>query len=175
VKAILNIDLERDGISIIAIHGVHFDVFARLFSAGCLPKKCAILADADLDPADADDIPDAEDVSVEEDEPGRPDLIALENGYVKVFLGDTTFERELTTEGNLRMLEATALSLGAPRLVDAIRDADLTGADNELKDAVLRAAKRFGKGRFAQVAARHVEQATELPRYIQDAVAWLRE
>jgi putative ATP-dependent endonuclease of OLD family len=57
-RAVLNIDLEREGISVIAIHGVHFDVFAKLFSDGCLPKKCAIVGDADLDPAEVSDIPD---------------------------------------------------------------------------------------------------------------------
>lgn len=46
--------------------------------------------------------------------------------------------------------------------------------DDQLKDAVLRTAKRFGKGRFAQVAARHVARATELPDYIREAVEWLR-
>src|SRR5258708_3281865 len=108
------------------------------------------------------------------DQPVRPDLAALENAYVKVFLGDTTFEREVTTDGNLAMLEAAARALGAPRIAQKISDAGFLGADEELKDAVLRTAKRFGKGRFAQVAARHVAQATELPSYIVDAVEWLR-
>ena len=45
----------------------------------------------------------------------------------------------------------------------------------ELKDKVLRTAKRFGKARFAQVAARHIEKAGALPAYITDAIAWLRE
>jgi putative ATP-dependent endonuclease of the OLD family len=40
---------------------------------------------------------------------------------------------------------------------------------------VLRTAKRFGKARFAQVAARHVDQAGALPTYVTDAIAWLRE
>jgi putative ATP-dependent endonuclease of the OLD family len=102
-------------------------------------------------------------------------LAALENDYVKVFLGATTFEREITTDGNLAMLEAAARALGAPRIARKLSDAEVLGADDELKDAVLRTAKRFGKGRFAQVTARHVEVATELPGYIADAVAWLRD
>ncbi|MBR0866192.1 AAA family ATPase [Bradyrhizobium diazoefficiens] len=178
VKAILGVDLEREGISVIAIHGVHFDVFAKLFSAGCLPKKCAIVADADLDPAEANELADAgaeADAADEgDDQPVRPDLAALENAYLKVFLGDTTFEREITTDGNLAMLETATRALGAPRIAQKISDADFLGVDDELKDAVLRTAKRFGKGRFAQVAARHVAQATELPSYIADAVEWLR-
>ncbi|MGY4433889.1 hypothetical protein ACVWWO_006366 [Bradyrhizobium sp. F1.13.1] len=33
---------------------------------------------------------------------------------MKVFLGDTTFEREITTDGNLAMLETATRALGAP-------------------------------------------------------------
>jgi putative ATP-dependent endonuclease of OLD family len=179
VKAILDIDLEREGISVIAIHGVHFDVFAGLFNSACLPKKCAIVADADLDPAEANELADADadadSADEDDDQPVRPDMAALENAFVKVFLGDTTFEREITTGGNLAMLEATARALGAPRIAQKLSHAGVLGADDELKDAVLRTAKRFGKGRFAQVAARHATQATELPSYIVDAVEWLRD
>jgi putative ATP-dependent endonuclease of the OLD family len=177
VETILGIDLEREGISVIAIHGVHFEVFANLFRAGCLPKKCAIVADADLDPAEANEVADAggDGANENDDQPIRQDLTALEGEYVKVFLGDTTFEREITTDGNLVMLEAAARALGAPRIAQKLSDAAVLGVDDDLKDAVLRTAKRFGKGRFAQVAARHAWQATELPGYIGDAVDWLRD
>jgi putative ATP-dependent endonuclease of OLD family len=175
VKEILQVDLEREGISVIAIHGVHFDVFAKLFSEGCLPKKCAIVADADLNPAEADELPESDDDDEAEDAPVRPDLEELEGPYVKVFLGDTTFERELATRENLPMLQATATALGAPRIAARIHRAIQGTHDPGLKDAVLRTAKRFGKGRFAQIAARHVNFAQEIPNYIADAVDWLRE
>jgi putative ATP-dependent endonuclease of the OLD family len=55
VKASLGIDLERAGISVVSIYGVHFKPYSKLFRAGCLPKKCAIVADADLIPSDAVD------------------------------------------------------------------------------------------------------------------------
>jgi putative ATP-dependent endonuclease of the OLD family len=173
-RAVLNIDLEREGISVIAIHGVHFDVFAKLFSDGCLPKKCAIVGDADLDPAEVSDIPDNGDDEAD-DVPQRPKLAELENHHVKVFLGETTFERELTTAGNLELFASTVQALGARRLKRRIDQAMLFDeVDDDLKGAVLRTAKRFGKGRFAQVAARHASQATELPDYIREAIEWLR-
>jgi putative ATP-dependent endonuclease of OLD family len=166
VKEIMDIDLEREGISVVAIHGVHFDVFAKLFSQGCLPKKCAIVADADLDPREADVLPEAGEPDEAEDVPERPNLAELEGQYVRVFLGATTFERELATAGNLRMLHAAARPLGAPRVAARIQRAIGGQRDPGLKDAVLATAKRFGKGRFAQVAARHVGLAEELPNYI---------
>jgi putative ATP-dependent endonuclease of OLD family len=175
-KEMMNVDLEREGISVIAIHGVHFEVFAKLFNSGCLPKKCAIVADADLDPADAEDVPGYPDGDDTEDEPTRPNLAELENDCVRAFLGETTFERELTTGDNFPWLMATARALGAPRIARKLQSAIATNteADDDLKDAVLRTAKRFGKGRFAQVAARHINLAEDIPDYIYNAVEWLR-
>lgn len=168
IKKVLRIDLEREGISVVAIHGIHFGPFARLFSATCFPKRCAIVADADLDPLD---VPDGDDAPV------KPDLAALEGPFVKVFLGATTFERELTVEPNLTMLIKVAEALGAPRIKADLEFQDLMGGDvpDAIKDGVLRTSKRFGKARFAQVAARHVADAGALPAYVMEAVTWLRE
>jgi putative ATP-dependent endonuclease of OLD family len=168
VKKVLGIELEREGISLVAIHGVHFGPFARLFSDICLPKRCAIVADADLDP---EDVPDGDD-PVE-----NPNLAILEGPYVRVFVGATTFEREITLDANLPMLAAAADDLGARRVKDDLEfQAIMGGAVPEaLKDKVLRTANRFGKARFAQAAARHVENAGALPTYIADAISWLRE
>jgi putative ATP-dependent endonuclease of OLD family len=166
VKQIMNVDLEREGISVIAIHGTHFGPYSRLFSADCLPKKCAIVGDADLDP---EEVPDGDDVPVE----GA--LGDLEGAYVKAFLGGTTFEREITSSGNLTMLASVAHALGAPKLKAALELQDLLGGDvpETLKDHVLRTAKRFGKARFAQVTARYVTQVGDLPQYVFNAVEWL--
>jgi putative ATP-dependent endonuclease of OLD family len=163
IERVMGVNLEREGISIIAIHGVHFGAFARLFNENCLPKKCAIVADADRD-VEAED---------EDDAPAESNLNDLENDYVKVFLGDTTFERELVLEGTLPMLTSAARDLGAPRLVQRLEAAAEGEIRDDLRDRVLRTAKRFGKARFAQVAARHSDSVTELPEYIAQAVDWL--
>jgi putative ATP-dependent endonuclease of OLD family len=165
VKQVLGLDLEREGISLVAIHGVHFGAYARLFNKDCLPKQCAIVADADLQVTDLPDDPD-------EDLPVKPDLAALEGPFVKVFLGVTTFEREITEDGNLTMLAKAADDLGARKVKEALEWQALMGGPvpAELKEKVLRTAKRVGKARFAQVAARHVVDATALPAYICEAV-----
>lgn len=168
VEQVMGIDLEREGISVVAVHGVYFGPFSRLFSEGCLPKKCAIVGDADYQP---EIVPDGDDVPI------RPNLAELVGPYVRVFVGATTFEREITLEQNLNMLIATAADLGAPRIQSDLETHNLLGGPvpDAVKDKVLRTAKRFGKGRFAQVANRHVSQAGALPQYIVDAVNWLRE
>ena len=95
LKHVMDIDLDRDGISIVPIYGVHFDVYAKLFLGQALPKKCAIITDGDLKPSDAD--PELEG---EDDLPPPPDLEALQNDYVRVFACSTTFERALVFKGN---------------------------------------------------------------------------
>lgn len=168
VKKVMSVDLEREGIALVAIHGVHFAPFSRLFSDSCLPKRCAIVADADLE---AGDVPDGDDPAE------NPNLTLLEGPYVRAFVGATTFEREITLDANLPMLAAAAGDLGAPRVKSELEIQGVLGGPvpDALKDKVLRTAKRYGMARFAQVAARHVNQAGALPTYITDAITWLRE
>lgn len=175
VKSVLDLDLEREGISVVAIHGTHFGAYARLFAEDCLPKRCAIVADADLEPDDA--ISDPSDAQEDDDVPTKPNLAELEGTYVRAFLGATTFEREITLNGNLIMLGNAARDVGAPIISGKLlAAADILGfgATEDLKRRVLRTAKRFGKARFAQMAARYASTATELPQYIKDAIDWLR-
>ncbi|MEJ0022784.1 MAG: hypothetical protein WDN76_04660 [Alphaproteobacteria bacterium] len=169
------------GISVVPIYGVHFDVYAKLFSEDALPKKCAIVTDGDLKPSDAHD-----DAEAEDDFPPPADLQELENDYVKVFACKTTFERALLFEGTLEMFARAADDVDAPVIAKKLRDAlERIEADeldeteknqllNPLRDSVLNTAKRFGKARFAQVVARHVNQAQVIPKYLGDAVEWLK-
>ena len=180
VKQAKGIDLGRSGISVIPIYGVHFDVYAKLFSEDMLPKRCAIIADGDLKPSDADPDMDGEDAL-----PEAPDLGALEGDYVKVFKCATTFERAITLGSTLEMLASAADDIGAPNVarklrtgISALNVGGLTPDQRKaildpLRASVLSTAKRFGKARFAQVAARHVDKSTGLPKYIEEAVGWL--
>jgi putative ATP-dependent endonuclease of OLD family len=165
VKQVMGVDLEREGISVVAIHGTHFGPFTRMFAADCMPKRCAIVADADRTPGTTE--PDDDVVPPE-------DLIVLENDFVRAFVGATTFEREITLDENAGMLAAAARDVGAPRIAADLDEATIFGVTEELKRKVLRTAVRFGKARFAQAAARHVTETNRLPPYIEQAVNWLR-
>ena len=173
-----DIDLDREGVSIVPIYGVHFEVYAKLFGVGALPKKCAIITDGDLSPSDA--IPGLEG---EDDLPEYSDLRSLENEFVRVFACKTTFERALVLQGTLEMLARAADDCGAPIVAKRLRDGgDVERGDEPSDDAtlvplrelVLNTAKRVGKARFAQIAARHADQARVIPKYIGDAARWLR-
>ena len=182
LRHVKNIDLDREGISIIPIYGVHFDVYSKLFSEQALPKKCAIIADGDLEPSDADPNLEGED-----DLPPPLDLKALENDYVRVFACKTTFEHVLAREGTLEMFASAAEDIGAPTVARRLREAaEQLDEDNldrnekrkilvPLRKMVLSTAKRFGKARFAQITARHADKAEEIPKYLADAARWLGE
>ena len=180
LKHVNGIDLDREGISIIPIYGVHFGIYAKLFSEDALPKKCAIITDGDLKPSDSDPTLEGED-----DLPVPPDLESIENDYVRVFACKTTFERALVMRGTLEMLALAAEDIGAPTVAKQLRAGAQTLTDNGLEASkrkeigemlrtkVLNTAKRFGKARFAQIAARHAAEATSIPKYLVDALNWL--
>ena len=179
-KNVEHVDLDREGISIIPIYGVHFDVYAKLFATGALPKRCAIITDGDQQPSDADP-----NIGGEDDCPAPPDLEAFENERVRVFACKTTFEFELVAEGTLEMFARTADDIGAPRVAKRLRGEAERLKDKKLnknteilmplREIVLKTAKRFGKARFAQIAARHADEAKSVPKYIAEAVSWLRK
>ncbi len=167
IKAVRGIDLDAHGISAIPIYGTHFAAYAKLFRDGALAKKCAIIGDADLTPSDGQ-------LEAKKRKSRLLELRALENDFVHVFLGQTTFEREFTLNGNLPALLAASKELGKVKLPQALEAAIESGAvDDELKDLVLQTAKNDGKARFAQVLSKHVNSSSQLPVYIDQALDWL--
>jgi putative ATP-dependent endonuclease of OLD family len=204
IKKVLNINLDELGISMIPIHGAHFEVYAKLFSKDAIPKKCSIITDGDaqnikeedpLDPADEATLspvaatpatPAAKPATATK--PSRIDLLkGMVNDHLKVHIGETTLEMELTLPGTLGMFAAACEELGSPRRAQFLKnlETELKGVtalnDGQLvklkraKDYVLSASKQYSKGRFAQVCSRHVDKANELPGYIVEAVKWVAE
>jgi len=181
VKKVMNIDLERLGVSVIPIYGIHFDVYAKLFNKMALPKKCAIITDGDLKPSDSEDIKGEEDAF-----PAPPDLDSLASEYVGVFRCKTTFERALTKPGLLLCLSSAAKECGAIKVAqkleagykkiksEKLADKEKKELETDLRNTVLATAKRVGKARFAQVVSKHMNSAEEIPKYIRDAIEWLK-
>ncbi len=182
VKNVMGIDLEAQGISVIPIYGVHFPIYMKLFGHKSLRKKCAVVADADLNPSDEF----ARQAPLDEGEVrSKADLEALHSEFVQTFLCASTFERALTLNGTLQMLAVTAKELSAPEIsaqLAALHEAFVTKQlpaaklrENltSARGKVLSLAIRVGKARFSQVASKHCGLATEVPSYIKDAVTWL--
>ena len=126
--------IERDftdsGVTVINTGGLPLDPFARLFGAGGLPIPCAIVADANSDPAAADvDNPRLQPVE-------RTEVLrALRGGCVDVFLANATLEWEIAYA-----------QPRAPLLLETLRLIDPQGASELAARADLSAAgwaKRF--------------------------------
>lgn len=168
VRAGLDIDLERNGISVVAVHGTHFSSYAKLFSDDGMPKPCAIVGDADYSSEQEAALGDG-------DWPEKPNLADLKGPFVDVFLGATTFEKEISEHDNLAALLKTARELGAKKLAASLSNELEYGSvvQDAVKNQVLATAKRFGKARFAQVLARHLSEGAFVPEYIERAVSWL--
>lgn len=191
VKTVLGINLDEEGISVIPIHGAHFDPYTKLFGPNVISKRCSIITDGDaqneddepeLDPEDEADIP----VKTLEEKPSRlENLKAKENAFLKVFVGETTFEMELTDVGTLGMFSAACAEVGAPRVSVFLKNLEtnigtattLTPQQQQrmerAKRYVLNTSKRFQKGRFAQIVSKHAALAKSLPDYIKKAVVWV--
>ncbi len=178
VLEMMEIDLEKHGISVISVNGTHFAPFMKLLEGGKLGKRCAVIGDADLPPA-------AEEEGDQDITETHANLRALEGPAVKVFLGHTTFERELADVHNAPMLVAATLESGLKAasqklavLAKQVKSLPDNGAgrlklEEDFRDKVLRVAIRVGKARFAQLCAAHIKQAVLIPEYIAEAVDWL--
>jgi len=177
VKKVINIDLEEHGISIVPIHGVHFDCYMKLFGPKGIRKKCVVITDGDLKPSDATESIDFN----KEDFPRIKDLSKHENEFVKIFYCKTTFERHIAMPENLMMFAKAAKEIGATEISKSLKAMynnrkNLTEVDKiSASDKVLNTAKRFGKARFAQIVSKHCEHACDLPSYISEAVKWITE
>ena len=102
MKAISGVDMERHGISVIPIHGTHFESYAKLFCAAGIRKKCAIVTD--------DDLPDTPAPGAET--PRSNAIRAFENDYLRVFSYRTTFEKALVIPDLLPALRTTCEEFG---------------------------------------------------------------
>jgi putative ATP-dependent endonuclease of the OLD family len=186
VKRLMGVDLQREGISVIAIHGTHFLSYAKLFQAGGIEKRCVVITDGDLKPSDGsdaedeDDCEDAGDGVVDAGNPVLADLKAKEGAYFRVVHCDTTFELALATRGNLKMFAQAARHVGALRVAAHLERAAAKARLSDVEAAkaakkVLNRAKKVGKARFAQVTSEYAEHAGDLPQYIRDGVSWVRQ
>jgi len=180
VKSVMDIDLDRYGISVVPIFGKHFKTYAKLFGPDALRKKCVIITDGDLAIEECEEGTYEDDpIEVSDDEFGS-------NEFLKVFKCPVTFERAMAVKGTLPMLLAALGECNYPNAVEAfekgITDLDTVTDDDviqqtlaPLREKTLASAERCGKSRFAQIASKYTDRTFSLPKYIREAVEWIME
>ena len=159
-----DLDLDRLGITVCAIHGTHFASYTRFLEA--LQIKWAVLTDGD--PAPSGGSGGARRAERLLQALGRQGS-AEENG---IFVGDSTFEFDLfeasddNAEAFLGVMERVAPSQNLRNEVSGWRDVA------PAKDDFLRVVNRIGKGRLAQQLA---QNDLEPAPYIRDAMEFLED
>jgi putative ATP-dependent endonuclease of the OLD family len=154
----LGVDLDKEGITVCAVHGTHFSSYVRFCAALGLPW--AVITDGDIDAegtsagaARATDLLSVLGLS------GTPS----EHG---IFVGDTTFEHDLiaTKPENLEPSFTALTELCKDQSASKIKSWD--GRDPGHDEFMMMVKNAGGKGRYAQrlslhdvVPARHVEDA----------------
>lgn len=163
--SVMNVDLAKEAIAVVAVNGVHFDIFEKLFQTGALASRCAIVGDGD-------DFRDAHGKAVATYDDGAA-LANQQDGPALRFITRTTLEFAICQTDTLLALEGVAGELGAPQsvaLYQAVRHNPTLDALATAQLQTYRLASRFGKARFAQALAK---RGPSPPPYIAAAITWL--
>lgn len=159
-------NLDKNGIEVVNIGGVAFEPFANLFNSEDYKKRlnvdCSIMTDDDR-----------EDIKGEESSRAKK-AKDLENGQLKVFLAEYTFEYELYISNNKDILMDVYRALH-PRF-------EMCGAisiEEQGEKFAEKLKSNNDKAIFAQALSRRLIEEKNLkrkfivPQYIQDAIKWV--
>jgi putative ATP-dependent endonuclease of OLD family len=157
------LNLPQRNVAVIAVVGNHFALLSRLFGSTALRVKCHIVTDGDLQ---------NKRVWLRAREPDRGDRHGAETeGDALMYACATTLEMALTQPKNREWIRLALVDIGAVQIADAVYS-DLASSDPAVLQraqlAVVRTARRLGKGRFAQSLVRHLNEVVVLPQYIAD-------
>jgi putative ATP-dependent endonuclease of OLD family len=174
-------DLRDHGVSLISVEGLNFDCFMPLFGEKAITVPAAVITDADpttkIDGKTVGLYPAAGD-TVDPSDTAKS-MIKREDGLVKVFLGQKTFEYDLALIQKNRATMLAALKDIHPNIGDeletdvAAASGDQAKAETLFRGMFERKSANVSKGRFAQALASQIEDnkaEIEAPAYILDAI-----
>jgi putative ATP-dependent endonuclease of OLD family len=180
VRAVLGISLDEVGISLVNIGSTGFENIATIFHKQRIKKYCAILTDLDNSIVPLPDDPTDDDeyerdcrnskTSGQTREKALNDFIG-DNPWIDVFYAENTFEVQFLQAGNTASLIKWVNNHYS-------RPADRTNSIEKLKDLklavygreILRLAKSIGKGWFALQLAEYLDNNSNIPEYIIEAL-----
>lgn len=178
-----NLDLRNHGVSLISVEGLNFDSFMPLFGENAIRIPVSVITDADPEKVTAADgkkeavYPAAGDAVTVSDNTSA--MKALEDGFVKVFYGQKTFEYDLALIENNRIAMLAALKDIHPVIGKELEKAVSEQPDDRSKATALfkgmfeRDQNNVQKGRFAQALAARIEDddlEIEVPSYLLEAI-----
>jgi putative ATP-dependent endonuclease of OLD family len=165
------LNLAQRNISIVPVVGTHFELFARLYSAGALRTRCYVVSDGDCQNKIAW-------LSAKLPDDGARTEPRLFSASVTIHTCKTTLEMTLTQPENRSWIVDALKAVGAPRVAASVDQKLLSAQPADIflaQLAVVRAAKRVGKGRFAQVLANTISSCHFIPEYLSTLLDCLAE
>ncbi|WP_375284794.1 ATP-dependent nuclease [Marinicauda pacifica] len=174
-------DLRDHGVSLINVEGLNFDCFMPLFGEKAITVPVAVITDADPTKSIEGKTVGLYPTAGEKVDPSDTAKLMLkrEDGLVRVFLGQKTFEYDLALIEKNRATMLAALKDIHPKIGDELATDVASAVDNQAKAETLfrgmfeRNSANVSKGRFAQALASQVEDhraEIEAPGYILAAV-----
>ncbi len=188
VKRSLGVSLDELGISLINIRSTGFENVAQLFHDNRIHRRCSILTDLDdaicdtaVNTSDTDSVRKYKESIERSKQAGllrkqRLDNFVDQNSWINVFYANYTFEIDFTACGN------------DPEVIDTLKDVytsktTISTAKTDLKSdkadqfgkRVLMMANNSGKGWFAILLSKYVNEMTYIPRYILNAIIFAKE
>jgi putative ATP-dependent endonuclease of OLD family len=183
VKQVLGVSLDELGISLVNIGSTGFDNVSVLFHQERIRRRCAIITD--LDAAFMSTVPLPGDdpattiyrakllrsAMVGAERRNKLDAQAALNPWVKPFYARNTFEVDFITAGNIaKVIAAVGSVYKQPATVtDALKELN-SGDPAQYGRRVLTMANYEGKGWFALLLGKQIDQRTIIPSYIRQAV-----
>lgn len=176
-------NLREHGVSLISVEGLNFDSFMPLFGDKAIKIPVAIITDADPQIKNADGTfeayyPDAKEfVTVSANTAA---MSKKQDGFVKVFHGQKTFEYDFALHENNRNVMLSALSEIHPTIADKLRALVNAETGDHAKAKMLfqgmfeRDSNNIQKGKFAQALAAWIEDPEievdiTVPEYLKKA------
>ncbi|MDR6584338.1 ATP-dependent nuclease [Herbaspirillum frisingense] len=183
LKKVLGISLDELGISLVNIGSTGFKNISVLFHDDRIRRRCAIITDLDSAYADTEEQPDDSErtkkwkarmrASAASGESRKEDLDAetADNNWLSVFYATHTFEVDFTQCGNIPELEMTVDDVysGANTIQEANDDFESEDIARYGRRVLTMATKK-GKGWFAILLGKYVDEWTNVPPYILQAV-----
>jgi putative ATP-dependent endonuclease of OLD family len=183
IKKVLGLSLDELGVSLVNIRSTGFQNIAVLFHDDRIRKLCAIITDLDSaffdttpDPLDTDTIRKAKEKAIKSQSVGlsrEATLGALckDNNWLSAHYATHTFEVDFVMAGNSTKVVAILNDVYKDTATIAVAKAELESADiAAFGKRVLTMADNVGKGWFAILLGKMIDQHTIIPDYILDAV-----
>jgi putative ATP-dependent endonuclease of OLD family len=183
IKKVLGLSLDELGVSLINIRSTGFQNVAVLFHDDRIRKRCAIITDLDAaffdttpDPLDTDAMRRAKEKALKSQAVGLSRAATLgalckDNQWLSDHYADHTFEVDFVAAGNSAKVVAILNEVYKDAATITLAKAELESADiSAFGKRVVTMADNVGKGWFAILLGKMIDQHTIIPDYILDAV-----